>query len=63
MIAQRQLARAVPRASAQLRTTMQRRLASTENAFIRERREVKEHAAGTTGNTRPPRYPSPLTSR
>ncbi|KAK4649617.1 Cytochrome c oxidase subunit 13, mitochondrial [Podospora pseudocomata] len=48
MIAQRQ----VMRFAAQLRTQAQRRLASTEhageNAFVRERRHVKEHAKGTT---------------
>ncbi|KAK1758392.1 putative cytochrome c oxidase subunit protein [Echria macrotheca] len=54
MFAQRQLLRGAPRLSAQLRTPLQRRLASStpaqagENAFIRERRAVKEHAAGTT---------------
>ncbi|ROT41698.1 mitochondrial cytochrome c oxidase subunit VIa [Sodiomyces alkalinus F11] len=49
MVLQRQLARAAPRYTAQLRATAQRRLASTDNAFIRERQHAKEHAAGTTG--------------
>ena len=57
MFTQRQLLRAVPRLTAQLKTPAQRRLAShtpsagssTENAFIRERRAVKEHAAGSAG--------------
>jgi hypothetical protein len=51
MNAQRQIARAVPRVNAQLRTQAQRRLASTEteNHFVRERRHVKEHAGPTTG--------------
>ncbi|KAI0020625.1 mitochondrial cytochrome c oxidase subunit VIa [Xylariomycetidae sp. FL0641] len=55
MAAQRQLFRAVPRLSAQLRapvfrSTLQRRLASTggENQFIKEREAVKHHAAATT---------------
>ncbi|KAI4591500.1 Cytochrome c oxidase subunit 6A, mitochondrial [Pestalotiopsis sp. 9143b] len=48
MFAQR-FTRAVPRLSAQLRTPMQRRFASTENAFIKEREAVKEHAGATTG--------------
>ncbi|KAK4133410.1 mitochondrial cytochrome c oxidase subunit VIa [Trichocladium antarcticum] len=50
MNAQRQIARAVPRVNAQLRAQAQRRLASneTENAFVRERRHVKEHAGPTT---------------
>ncbi|KAI0008621.1 COX6A-domain-containing protein [Xylariaceae sp. FL0662B] len=53
MFAQRQLLRATPRLAAQLRSapvvrsTLQRRLASTENAFVRERQAVKEHAAVT----------------
>jgi len=59
MFPQRQLLRGAPRVAAQLRSPavrsmVQRRLASTtpqagENAFVRERRAVKEHAAGTTG--------------
>jgi cytochrome c oxidase subunit 6a len=54
MFAQRQITRAVPRLTAQLRnpavrSTIQRRLASTENAFVKERAAVKEHAADTTG--------------
>ncbi|KAK3996944.1 cytochrome c oxidase, subunit VIa [Cladorrhinum sp. PSN332] len=44
--------RVAQRLTAQLRAQAQRRLASTgpagENAFVRERRHVKEHAAGTT---------------
>ncbi|KAI2639304.1 putative cytochrome c oxidase subunit VIa [Xylaria nigripes] len=53
MVVQRQILRAVPRVTAQLRTplvrsTIQRRLASTDNQFVRERQAVKEHAAGTT---------------
>lgn len=50
MFAQR-FTRAVPRLSAQLRTPMQRRFASTENAFIKEREAVKEHAGATTGTS------------
>lgn len=54
MFAQRQIFKAAPRLSAQLRNTafrgnVQRRLASTENAFVKEREAVKEHAAATTG--------------
>jgi cytochrome c oxidase subunit 6a len=55
MFPQRQLFRAAPRLAAQLRSpavrsTIQRRLASTsENAFIAEREHVKEHAGSTTG--------------
>ncbi|KAL2758407.1 hypothetical protein ACRALDRAFT_2097455 [Sodiomyces alcalophilus JCM 7366] len=49
MLAQRQILRAAPRFTAQLRATAQRRLNSTENSFVRERRKAKEHAAGTTG--------------
>ncbi|KAI1211924.1 mitochondrial cytochrome c oxidase subunit VIa [Annulohypoxylon truncatum] len=55
---QRQILRATPRLSAQLRSpvlrsTLQRRLASTEaktteNAFVKERQAVKEHASATT---------------
>ncbi|KAH6874953.1 putative cytochrome c oxidase subunit VIa [Thelonectria olida] len=50
MSAARQLTRTVPRFAAQLRTPAQRRLASsaTENAFIKEREHIKEHAKGTT---------------
>ncbi|KAK2075130.1 hypothetical protein P8C59_009282 [Phyllachora maydis] len=56
MIAQRQIARAAPRFSFQLRPTTQRRFASStpstgsnsESAFLRERKAVKEHAASTT---------------
>lgn len=49
MIAQRQIARAAPRFTAQLRAQAQRRFASTETEFARERRHVKEHAGATTG--------------
>ncbi|KAI0385006.1 mitochondrial cytochrome c oxidase subunit VIa [Hypomontagnella monticulosa] len=53
---QRSLLRATPRLTAQLRaantpvfrSALQRRLASTENAFVKERQAVKEHAAATT---------------
>ncbi|KAI0393367.1 mitochondrial cytochrome c oxidase subunit VIa [Xylariaceae sp. FL0594] len=53
MIAQRQLFRAAPRLTAQLRSpvlrsTIQRRFASTENQFIKEREAVREHAKHTT---------------
>ncbi|KAH7358589.1 cytochrome c oxidase polypeptide VIa [Plectosphaerella cucumerina] len=50
MLPQRQVLRAAPRFAAQLRTpAVQRRLASSgDNAFIRERQHVKEHAAGST---------------
>ncbi|RKU41999.1 Cytochrome c oxidase subunit 6A, mitochondrial [Coniochaeta pulveracea] len=52
MNAARQTIRQAPRFAAQLRTPAQRRLASTgssgENAFVRERRAVKEHAQATT---------------
>ncbi|KAI2620553.1 COX6A-domain-containing protein [Hypoxylon sp. NC1633] len=56
MLHQRQILRATPRLAAQLRaantpvfrSAMQRRLASTENAFIKERQAVKEHASATT---------------
>jgi cytochrome c oxidase subunit 6a len=58
MSMQRQLLRGAPRLAAQLRSpvirsVMQRRLASStpqagENAFVRERQAVKEHAAATT---------------
>jgi cytochrome c oxidase subunit 6a len=50
MLAQRQIARAAQRYTAQFRAQAQRRFASTqENEFIRERRHVKEHAGATTG--------------
>ena len=61
MFPQRQIVRAAPRFASQLRSpavrsAFQRRLmsspatgSSTENAFVRERRAVKEHAAATTG--------------
>ncbi|KAK5664378.1 hypothetical protein OQA88_601 [Cercophora sp. LCS_1] len=51
---QRQLVRGASRVAARARPAVQRRLASStpgpagENAFVRERRHVKEHAAGTT---------------
>ncbi|KPM34563.1 hypothetical protein AK830_g12002 [Neonectria ditissima] len=50
MSAVRQLARTAPRLAAQLRAPAQRRLASTttENAFIKERQHIKDHAKGTT---------------
>ncbi|KAH8650741.1 cytochrome c oxidase, subunit VIa [Ilyonectria robusta] len=50
MSAVRQLARTAPRFAAQLRAPAQRRLASTatENAFVKERQHIKEHAAGTS---------------
>ncbi|RYP73941.1 hypothetical protein DL770_007701 [Monosporascus sp. CRB-9-2] len=52
MSAQRQLLRLAPRVTARrapvFRSALQRRLASTENAFIKEREAVKEHAAATT---------------
>lgn len=62
MFAQRQIFRSAPRLAAQLRANGQRRLmsshpnpssveSSTENAFVRERRAVKEHAAATTGTS------------
>ena len=44
--------RAATRATAQLRAPLQRRFASTvENEFIKERQHIKEHAAGTTGES------------
>ncbi|KAK4040706.1 cytochrome c oxidase, subunit VIa [Parachaetomium inaequale] len=50
MFAQRQIARAAQRFSAQARAQAQRRFASheAENHFVRERRHVKEHASATT---------------
>jgi cytochrome c oxidase subunit 6a len=49
------IVRAAPRFTAQFRAQAQRRFASTEteNAFIRERRHVKEHARATTGEEIP----------
>jgi hypothetical protein len=44
---QRSMFRAVPRLMRS--PAMQRRFASTENQFIKEREAVKEHAAATTG--------------
>lgn len=50
MLAQRLIARAGARLSnPAVRSAVQRRLASTDNAFIREREAVKDHAAATTG--------------
>ncbi len=57
MSTQRQVARlAANLRTPAVRSTVQRRLfsapsagSSTENAFVRERRAVKEHAAGSTG--------------
>ncbi|KAG8671784.1 Cytochrome c oxidase subunit 13, mitochondrial [Fusarium poae] len=40
--------RAATRATAQIRAPIQRRFASTQNEFIKERQHIKEHAAGTT---------------
>ncbi|KAK3364979.1 cytochrome c oxidase, subunit VIa [Lasiosphaeria ovina] len=60
MVSQWQVLRAAPRLAAQLRAPAQRRLASNlpsaagagagagENAFVAERRHIKEHAASTT---------------
>ncbi|KAI0130077.1 cytochrome c oxidase-like protein [Xylariales sp. AK1849] len=53
MLPQRQILRAAPRLTAQLRnpvfrSTLQRRFASTENAFVKERQAVKDHAGATT---------------
>ncbi|KAL2105866.1 hypothetical protein VUR80DRAFT_7621 [Thermomyces stellatus] len=50
MLAQRFVTRGAARFAAQLRSpTVQRRMNSTaENAFAKERRHTKEHAAGTT---------------
>ena len=55
MLPQRQVMRAAPRFAAQFRAPVQRRLmsspasgSSTESAFVRERRAVKEHAHATT---------------
>ncbi|KAI1161445.1 cytochrome c oxidase, subunit VIa [Nemania serpens] len=53
MVFQRQILRATPRLAAQLRapavrSTIQRRLASTENQFVKERQAVQDHAAGTS---------------
>ena len=68
MFAQRQIGRLAPRFAANVRTpaarsTVQRRLmssteagSSTEPAFVRERRAVKEHAAATTGELKLARY-------
>ena len=67
MFAQRQIGRLAPRFAANVRTpatrsTVQRRLmssaettSSTEPAFVRERRAVKEHAAGSTSEPELPR--------
>ncbi|KAI0162199.1 cytochrome c oxidase-like protein [Xylariaceae sp. FL1272] len=54
MLPTRQITRATPRLAAQLRapavrSTLQRRLASTsDNAFVKEREAVKHHAEATT---------------
>ncbi|KAH8907526.1 cytochrome c oxidase-like protein [Coniochaeta sp. PMI_546] len=53
MFTARQMLRQAPRLGAQLRApvmrnVVQRRLASTENSFIKERQAVKEHAATST---------------
>lgn len=57
MLPQRQILRAGSRfSSPAFRSLVQRRLASTENAFVRERRAVKEHAAATTGASTPSVY-------
>ncbi|KAK4102746.1 mitochondrial cytochrome c oxidase subunit VIa [Parathielavia hyrcaniae] len=47
MFAQRQVSRAAQRFTAQARAQAQRRFASTENSFVRERQHVKEHAGAT----------------
>ena len=54
MFTARQIVRQAPRLGAQLRApvtrnVVQRRLASTENSFVKEREAVKDHAAGSTG--------------
>lgn len=59
MIAQRQILRAAPRLTAQLRSpvlrsTIQRRFASTENQFIKERVAAEEHARHTSGQSTVP---------
>ena len=64
MIGQRQILRTAPRAVAQLRapvlrSAVQRRFASNENNFVKERQAIKEHAAGTTGQSPRP-VPCPL---
>lgn len=53
MFAARQVARNAPRFAAQMRAPAQRRLASsaTENAFVKERQHIKDHAKGTTGTS------------
>ena len=43
--------RAATRTTAQLRAPVQRRFASTQNEFIKERQHIKEHATGTTGKS------------
>ena len=65
MFPARQMLRGAPRVGAQLRSpavrqTVQRRFASTENAFVKEREAVKEHAAATTGASSFFRSPSLL---
>jgi hypothetical protein len=54
MFTARQMLRQAPRLGAQLRApvmrnVVQRRLASTESNFVKERRAVKEHAESSTG--------------
>jgi cytochrome c oxidase subunit 6a len=64
MFAQRQVSRVAQRFGAQVRVQGQRRFASTtESEFARERRHVKEHAAATTREDLPPRFPRCLWGR
>lgn len=71
MFPARQMLRGAPRVGAQLRNpairqAVQRRFASTENAFVKEREAVKEHAAATTGASSfspPPGPSSPFAAR
>ncbi|KUI57035.1 Cytochrome c oxidase subunit 6A, mitochondrial [Cytospora mali] len=64
MFPQRQILRSAPRF---LRAPAQRRLMSSgpvkagENAFIKERQAVKDHAAGTTGDMANTKYERRLT--
>ena len=52
MNAARLATRRAPQLTAQLRAQAQRRFASTaDNEFIKERQHIKEHAAGTTGQS------------
>lgn len=60
---QRQLLSAAARAARApaVRSTVQRRFASTtENAFIKEREAAKHHAAETTGSSSPALYESDI---